>query len=99
VFDIYQESDRKGELVLWESHHGDNQKYKLIKDEIGLITFESKQSGKVITVKTESDVSGSLLIEEVNKGLPAQKFRIQERIPHSGEYFIYTFCGKVIDLS
>ena len=61
------------------------------------ITIQSKKSGKYLTVAGNSSQNGAIIVEESHGGMNGQNFRLQESKPGSGEFFIYTFCGKALD--
>jgi hypothetical protein len=60
--------------------------------------LRNRQSGLFLTVANNSDKNGAVLIEEPATNQRNQKYRLQEINLNSGEYVIFTFCGKALDI-
>lgn len=58
--------------------------------------LKCKKDGLYLTVESHED--GAKVYGAAKNGQANQTFRIEEREPDSKEYFIYTFCGKVLDV-
>lgn len=60
--------------------------------------IQNKKSGKYLAVANQSDKNGAIIHEEPLHHQRHQKFRLQEASPGSGEFIIFTFCGKALDI-
>jgi hypothetical protein len=85
------------QLILYDDHGGSNQQFSVAKCDFGQVSLRLR-SGKALAVQNQSEDDGARIIEEEFTDSPGQRFRMQEVSPHSGEYIIYTFCGKVFDV-
>ena len=96
VLDICQDTDKKGQLIIYDGCGTDNQIFSLRQQGLE-VEIVSKKSNKILTIATNSPKNGAPIVEDSAQGLPGQRFRIQESSPGSNEYIIFTFCGKVLD--
>lgn len=55
-------------------------------------------TGLCLTVANNSDKNGAVIVEEPNYNKASQRFRVQEISAGSGEYVIFTFSGKALDI-
>lgn len=58
--------------------------------------LKCKQGNKYLTVESSAD--GARIFAAAKSGQANQTFKIEEKEPDSKEYYIYTYCGKVLDV-
>ena len=58
----------------------------------------NKKSGDYLTVANNSDNNGATLMEFPLSHRRNQRFRLQQVKPGSGQFVIFTFCGKALDI-
>ena len=60
--------------------------------------FMNRKSGDYLTVANNSDQNGATVVEYPLSHRRNQRFRLQEVTPGGGEFVIFTFCGKALDI-
>ena len=95
VLDVAQDGPFKGTTIIWEGYGGANQTFTLVQENANWL-IKCKQNNNYLTV--ESDANGAKLYLAPKSNDPKQRFRIDEN-KDSKDHFIYTFCGKVLDVA
>lgn len=95
VLDIAQDGPFKGSAIQWEGYAGDNQCFTLVQEGPNWL-IKCKQGGNYLTV--ESDANGAKFFLAPKSNDPRQRFKIDEK-KDTKDHFIYTFCGKVLDVA
>lgn len=97
VLDVSQEGDSKDQLMIYDKHRGSTQQFALLTNHLE-VTFLNRHSGLYLTVANNSDKNGAVVREEPQSHQRSQRFRLQESSSGSGEFVIFTFCGKALDI-
>lgn len=94
VLDVCQDTDRKGMLIIYDNYKQPNQLFKFVNAGSGYHIVSAK-SNKMLTVAANSSNNGVPIFEEPLPNLEGQVFRLKQS--SNNEFFIETFCGKVLD--
>lgn len=97
MLDICQDQANKGQLIIYDSWGGQNQHFAIQHKNL-YVCFVNKASGMHLTVANDSDKNGAILVEQPFANKKSQLFRMQEIYPSLGEFVIFTFCGKALDI-
>jgi len=97
VLDISQDATNKGQLIIYDSWGGPNQQFSILHKNL-YVCFVNKGSGLYLTVANDSDKNGAVLVEQPFANKKSQLFRLQEIYPSLGEFVVFTFCGKALDI-
>jgi endo-1,4-beta-xylanase len=96
VLDIAQDGPFKGHGIIWDGYAGDNQSFTIIQE--GPYWLIKCKQGENSYLTVESDANGAKLYLSPKSNDQRQRFRIDEH-KDSKDHFIYTFCGKVLDVA
>jgi hypothetical protein len=97
VLDCSQDQENKGQLIIYESWGGYNQHFAIIHKNL-YVSFLNRATGLYLTVANDSDKNGAVIVEQPFSNKKSQLFRMQEIYPSLGEFVIFTFCGKALDI-
>ena len=101
VLDVSQSSDNGhdvGDLILFDDYGSENQMFSLSADGPDFV-LKCVKSGKALEVANGEHKDGAKVIESDYKSRMEQKWRLQEIVPNSGEYYIYNSnSGKLLDV-
>lgn len=96
VLDICQDKDAFGTLIIYEDYKQKNQRFDILQATQDVYYIRSCKSEKYLTVGSNSEKNYAPIFEQPISGVKGQKFRLESL--GGNEYFIHTFCGKVLDL-
>jgi hypothetical protein len=97
VLDICQDKDAFGTLIIYNDYEQPNQRFDILTTTDDMCYILNRKSGKYLTIAANSEKNSAPIFEEPVSGIKGQKFRLENL--GGNEYFIHTFCGKVLDLN
>lgn len=97
ALDVSQAPNTKDHTIIWDYHGGDNQKFRLQQNPMGLYSIKC-HDGRYLTIAQNSHDNGAKCVAHKWNGQAGQLF---ELVPVQGDkncYFIKTFAGKCLDV-
>lgn len=95
VLEVNADPSKQNELVIWDVRNGDGQKFN-VRQKGPDYLFKCKRNKLYLTV--DGPHNGAKIYGTSKNLGENQRFRLEEVVPGSKKYAIYTFFGKVLDV-